>query len=499
MRMMTRIVLLLYGVVLVGGCTLGPDYRRPPMTLPAAYAENADWQPARPADHLPRGAWWTIFGDAMLNELEAELDAANPSLRQAEAQYRQAEATLAAARANLWPTLSAALSASRSGRGAAGVSGSTSSTAGALSSPVRPIDSYRFDLTAAWEPDWWGRVRRTIEAETANAEASAALLEVTRLSLHASLAQAYFQLRIVDEQRRLLDDTVAAYRKSRALTENQYRVGVAARSDVVLADAQLKTAQVQAIDLGIGRAALEHAIATLIGKPPAEFHLEPRPLSITPPTIPVGVPSQLLERRPDIAEAERQVAAANAEIGVAESAFFPNLTLSASGGFETTRFATWLTAPSRVWSLGPALAETLFDAGARRAATAQARAAYEAAVANYRSVVLAALQNVEDELAALRILEQEAAAQAEAVAAAEESLRIVTNQYRAGTVDYLRVINAQTTAYANERNAIALLGSRLNDSIALIKALGGGWASDTPAVDDERSRAPDSLGEMRFE
>jgi NodT family efflux transporter outer membrane factor (OMF) lipoprotein len=477
-----RGVALLLGAMLCG-CAVGPEYQRPTLDAPAAYKENADWRPARPADELKRGAWWEIFGDAVLDELEGELDQANPSLAQAEAQYRQAQALVAGARASYFPTLAVSASLTRSRRyGTGGVAGGTAIGAGGDSS--HPTDTYSLPFTATWEPDLWGRVRRTVEAQSANAQASAALLESTRLSLHAALAQDYFQLRIVDEQKRLLDDTVAAYRKSLALTENQYRVGVAARADVVQADTQLKTAQVQAIDLGIARAELEHAIAVLIGKPPAEFRIAPQPLTIAPPTIPVGVPAQLLERRPDVAAAERQAAAANAMIGVAESAFFPNLTLGASGGYQSTSFAKWLTAPSRFWSLGPTLAETLFDAGARHAQTVQARAAWDAAVANYRAVALGAFQNVEDELAALRILEQEAAAQAEAVKAAEESLRIATNQYRAGTVSYLNVINAQTVAYANERNAIAILGNRLVDSVALIKALGGGWdAGELPAAD----------------
>jgi NodT family efflux transporter outer membrane factor (OMF) lipoprotein len=348
-------------------------------------------------------------------------------------------------------------------------------------------------FTASWEPDLWGRVRRTVEQQSANAQASAATLETTRLSLHAQLAQDYFQLRVVDEQKRLLDGTVEAYRKSLQLTQNQYNVGVVARADVVQAETQLKTAQVQAIDLGILRAQLEHAIALLIGKTPAAFSLVAQPLSVQPPSIPVGLASQLLERRPDVAIAERQAAAANAQIGVAVSAYFPNLTLSATAGYQSSTLSKWLTAPSRFWSLGPQLAETLFDGGARRAQTAQARASYDAAVANYREVALAAFQNVEDNLAALRILESEAAAQADAVRAAEESLKIANNQYRAGTVSYLNVITAQATAYSNERNAISILGNRLTDSVALIKALGGGWNSaDLPAPGETADASKDS-------
>jgi NodT family efflux transporter outer membrane factor (OMF) lipoprotein len=477
-------------LALLGACAVGPDYKKPEAATEASYKENGDWKQAQPGDAIRRGAWWEVFGDTTLNELEQQVDAVNQSLAQAEAQYRQASALVSGARANYFPTLGVTASATRSGRygnsgsiisGGTVIGGNTTGTSNPGSS--HPSDNYSLPFTASWEPDLWGRVRRTVEEQAANAQASAATLESTRLSLHAELAQDYFQLRIVDEQKRLLVDTVEAYRKSLQLTQNQYNVGVAARADVVQADTQLKTAQVQAIDLGISRAQLEHAIALLVGKTPAEVSIATQALSVQPPSIPAGLPSQLLERRPDVAIAERQAAAANAQIGVAESAFFPNLTLSATGGYQSSSFSKWLTAPSRFWSLGPQLAETLFDGGARRAQTAQARAAYAAAVANYREVALAAFQNVEDNLAALRILENEAVAQAEAVKAAEESLKIATNQYRAGTVSYLNVITAQATAYSNERNAISILGNRLTDSVTLVKALGGGWnQADLPSA-----------------
>ena len=360
-------------------------------------------------------------------------------------------------------------------------------TTGSTATGARIGNQYSLPVSASWEPDLWGSVRRQVEQQAGNAQASAATLESTRLSLHAQLAQDYFQLRIVDEQKRLLEDTVAAYRKSLQLTQNQYNVGVAARSDVVQADTQLKQAQVQAIDLGVSRAQLEHAIALLIGKTPAEFSLDQVKFDIKPPAIPVGVPSQLLQRRPDVAVAERQAMSANAQIGVAESAYFPTLSLSASAGFQSSSFSKWLTAPSRFWSLGPELAETIFDGGLRHAQTAQARAAYDGAVANYREVSLAAFQNVEDNLSGLRVLEAESAAQADAVAAAEEALKITLNQYRAGTVSYLNVITSQATAYSNERNAISILGNRLTDSVGLIEAIGGGW-------DDSQIPKPHDIG-----
>ena len=455
---------------LLGACAIGPNYTRPETATPSAYKELAGWQRAQPADSFARGAWWEIFGDADLNGLESQIEVSNQSLKQAEAQYRQASALVSNARAGFFPTLTGNASATRSDR----YSNSGSTTTGGAT-PSHPSDSYSLPFTASWEPDLWGRVRRTVEGEVANAQASAATLESTRLSLHAQLAQVYFQLRTVDEQKRLLDDTVAAYQRSLQLTQNQYDVGVVARSDVIQAQAQLKSAQAQAIDLGVTRAQYEHALAVLVGKTPDAFSFSPRPLTLKPPAIPIDLPSNLLERRPDVAIAERQVAAANAQIGLAESAYFPSLALSATGGYQSNSFSQWLTAPSRFWSIGPQIAETIFNGGARKAQTAQARASWEAAVANYRQTALAAFQNVEDNIAALRQLEAEAAVQDEAVKDSEQALTIANNQYRAGTVSYLSVITAETTAYANERNAIGILGDRLNDSVALIKALGGGW------------------------
>ena len=486
---------------LLSACAVGPDYKKPDLAVPAAYKENADWHPsewtrAQPGDAIKRGAWWEIFGDSTLNDLEQQIDVSNQSLKQAEAQYRQAAAIVSGARANFLPTVGVSASGQRAGRyttGSASSGGTVGSGTIDTSGSSHPTNTYSVPFTASWEPDLWGQVRRTVEGDVANAQASAATLESTRLSLQAQLAQTYFQLRVVDEQKRLLDETVAAYQKSLLLTQNQYNVGVAARADVVQADTQLKQAQVQAIDLGIARAQFEHAIALLVGKIPAEFSLPVEPLKVSPPGIPVELPSTLLERRPDVAVAERQAAAANAQIGVAEAAYFPNLLLSATAGYQSSTFSNILAAPSRFWSLGATLAETIFDGGAREAQVAQARAGFDAAAANYRQVSLAAFQNVEDNLAALRILEAEAAAQAEAVKSAEQSLTIALNQYRAGTVSYLNVVTAQTTAFSNERNAISILGNRLNDSVALVKALGGGWdEKDLPAADaiDRHSTAP---------
>ncbi|WP_249352112.1 MULTISPECIES: efflux transporter outer membrane subunit [unclassified Rudaea] len=464
--------------VVLSGCAVGPDYKKPDVPGTDAYKddawkEQAGWKPAQPGDTVERGAWWEVFADAELNDLMKQVDVSNQSLKQAEAQYRQASALVSGARASFLPTVTANLSATRTGRYS--TSGGGTVTGGTVAAGKGYTNSYQLPISATWEPDLWGSVRRTVEGDVASAQASAATLANTRLSLQATLAQTYFQLRIADEQKRLLDDTVAAYQKALDLTQNQYNVGVAARSDVVQAQTQLKSAQAQAIDLGVARAQYEHAIAVLVGKAPAQFSLAAKSLKADPPKIPLELPSVLLERRPDVAVAERQAAQASAQIGVATAAWFPSLTLSATGGYSNSSWSKLLEAPSRYWSIGPKIAETLFDGGARRAQTAQARAGYDAAVANYRQVSLAAFQNVEDQIAALRILEQEAQAQDEAVKLAEQALAIAINQYRAGIVSYLNVITAQNTAYSNERTAITLLGTRYNDSIALIKALGGGW------------------------
>ena len=395
----------------------------------------AGWKAAEPRDHEWKGPWWTVYNDPVLNSLAGEVSVSNQTVAQAEAQFRQARALVALARSAYFPIVDASVSASRSR--AANTTGGPSRGA---------VNSHSLALDASWEPDLWGRVRRSVEASAASAQASAADLESIRLSLQAELAQDYFLLRALDAQQQILEDTVKAFETSLKLTENRYQVGVVARADVIQAQTQLRTTQAQAIDVGVQRAQFEHAIAVLIGKPPSEFALPRAPLNALPPGIPVGVPSELLERRPDIASAERRVAAANAQIGVAKAAFFPALTLSATGGFQGAGFSQWLNAPARFWSLGATLAQTIFDAGARRAQTEQAIAAYDATVAAYRQTVLAGFQEVEDNLAALRILEQEAQVQAEAVTAARQAVDITLNQYKAGTVSYINVLTAQATA-----------------------------------------------------
>ena len=352
---------------------------------------------------------------------------------------------------------------------------SSNASSRSSSSNSRAVTSYSLSGDVGWELDLWGRVRRTVEANVATAQASSADLQAARLSIHATLAQNYFQLRGLDAQKQLLDDTVAALRKSLQLTQNRYDAGVAAKAEVVQAETQLKTTEAEAIDTGVQRAQLEHAIAALIGKPAGRFSLAAAVLEAAPPDIPAGLPSQLLERRPDIAAAERRVAAANAQIGVAKAAFFPNITLSATGGYESSSVSQWLSAPSRFWSLGPALAQLVFDGGLRRAQSEQALALYDANVAGYRDIVLTAFKEVEDNLVALRLLQQEAKVQEEAVQAARRSLALTTNQYKAGLINYLSVITVQTALLGSEKTTVDLRSRRLTAGVLLIKALGGGW------------------------
>jgi NodT family efflux transporter outer membrane factor (OMF) lipoprotein len=467
-------------LMLLTACAVGPDYVRPMALAPAAYKEMQGWKVAQPQDTVIRGAWWEVFADPQLNALEAQVDVSNQNLAVAEAQFQQARALVREARASYFPTVTVGLGVTRA-RGAA-------QTTGHATSRVTAND-YSLPIDVSWELDVWGRIRRSVESNQANAQASAADLETSRLSIQAELAQDYVQLRSLDAQKQLLDATGMAYTRALELTQNRYASGVASRADVVQAETQLKTTQAQAIDIGVQRAQLEHAIAVLIGTPASDFSIPTAPLTTGPPPIPVGVPSELLERRPDIAAAERRIAAANAQIGVAEAAFFPTVTLSASGGFESSSLSEWLTWPMRFWSVGATLSETVFDGGFRRAQTEEARAAYDATVASYRQTVLTGFQEVEDNLAALRILEAEAQVQDEAVKAARESVTVTTNQYKAGTVNYLNVVTVQATALTNESTAVDILGRRVTASVLLIKALGGGWnASTLPSAEEVTAR-----------
>ncbi len=458
----------------LGGCAVGPDYVRPaPIAaadLPPSFREN--WKTAEPQDQSIPVKWWILFKDPNLNALIEQVATSNLSLVAAEANYRSALALVDNARAAYFPTLTGDVSRTRS----------RSSDLGTGTANVASIN-------AGWEPDLWGGVRRAVEVQDNTALASYANVQAIRLSMQSQLAQTYFQLRVLDAQKELLDRTVEEYRRSLNLTRNQYKSGLVATDSVLLAETQLKSTEAQAIDVGVLRAQYEHAIATLIGKPASTFTIAAIPVgkdTYMPelPDVPVAVPSTLLERRPDVAAAERSVAAANAQIGVAKAAFFPDLTLGASGGYQSSTLAKWLTVPNRIWSVGPSLAATLFDGGAKIALHTQAIAAYDASVASYRLTVLTAFQNVEDTLASLRILKDEALVQRDATRSAVKALDVTMNQYKAGTVNYLNVVTAQTTALSNQRTELTITNSRLLATVQLIAALGGGWNQNSTQSDN---------------
>jgi NodT family efflux transporter outer membrane factor (OMF) lipoprotein len=470
--------------LLFSACTVGPDYVRPDAQKPAAYKEADGWKVAQPQDAIARGKWWEMYGDFELNALMAQVQIANLNVAQAEAAYRQARAVAQAARAAYFPSLTIGASITRSAQ--------SKNLGRALPSQIGTVTDYLLPLDLTWELDLWGRIRRNVESQRAAAQASAADYENIQLSAQTELAQDYFLLRALDTQKQLLDASVAAYDKSLQLTKNRYAGGVASRADVAQAETQLHTTQAQAIDVTVQRAQLEHAIAILIGKAPADFSLPPATLAALPPPVPAGVPSTLLERRPDIAAAERRIAAANAQIGVAIAAYYPTVTLGASFGFESADASKWLEWPSHFWSIGPGISQTVFDGGLRRSQTAQARAIYDQNVAFYRQTVLTGFREVEDNIAALRILENEAQVQADAVRAAEESVSLTTNQYKAGVVSYLNVVVSQTAALNNEVTAVSIQNRRLAASVLLIKALGGGWDASMLPDDNALARTDDS-------
>jgi NodT family efflux transporter outer membrane factor (OMF) lipoprotein len=446
------------GLGVLAGCAVGPNYHRPKFDSTPNYKETGDWKPSEPADVLSRGPWWEIFKDDALNQLEVRIDISNENVKAAAAAYDQARALVAQARAGFWPTV---------GVNAGRTRGSTDG------GPTRTLDSA--GVSASWDLDIWGQIRRNTESNRASAQSSAAALAAARLSAQASLATDYFELRAQDQLQKLLDDTVVAEELSLKITESRYRFGVAARADVVSAETQLLSSQAQQVNAKIQRGILEHAIAVLVGQQPASFTLAPTAMREDVPTVPAGVPSTLLERRPDVAGAERKVAAANAQIGVAVSAFFPSLTLAGSDNYSGPAWSRLIEVPNRIWSLGPQLAETLIDGGLRRAQVAQARAAYDASVDNYRQTVLSGFQQVEDQVVTLRVLEKEAVIEDATVAAAREAEKLTLNQYKAGTVPYSSVITAQTTRLSAEETALSVLSSRLQASVALIEAIGGGW------------------------
>lgn len=452
----------------LAGCAVGPRYVRPEVEIPQAFKEQAGadgWKLAQPADLPGAGPWWTLFGDPQLDSLERKVEISNQNVKTAEANFRQAQATVKASTAALFPVLSASASSNRSSGGA-----------GPLGTGSGMESNQTLSFGVSWDTDVWGRLRSAVESSRASAQASANDLAAARLSMQVNLAQDYFQLRGNDAQRQLLERTLEAYQKSLDLTRNRHAGGIATEADVAQAETLLESTRAQAIDLGIQRSQLEHAIALLTGQPASSFALPLAPLTTAAPPRPAfGLPSQLLERRPDVAAAERHVAAANAQIGVARAAFFPSLTLSASGGFSGAGLAGLLAAPNHFWALGAALAATLFDGGARTAQYEQARAAFDATVATYRQTVLQSFQEVEDDLAQLRILEQEMQVQEAALRAARRSAEIAVNQYKAGIVPYLNVTTAQAAALTSERNVVTVAGNRMVATVLLTAALGGGW------------------------
>lgn len=454
--------------VLLAGCAVGPRYSRPPAPAPPEFKETPpNWKEAQPSNQVLRGKWWEIYQDAELNGLEEKINISNQNLKAAQAQFEQARAYFRYYRADLYPTISAGVSATRE-RYSSNRPLATSATSGTTNDLILPVDM-------SYEPDVWGQVRSNVAAYRANAQTSFANLESVSLSLHAELATDYFQAHELDAEAQLLDSTVASYEKTLQLTQSRYQGGVASQVDVAQAQTQLETARAQDIDVKAARTQVEHAIAVLIGAPAPSYSLPVAALNAVPPVIPPGLPSQLLERRPDIAASERQMAAANALIGVARATYFPLFSFPADAGFESTSITNWLTGPSGFASVGISALATVFDVGRRRAANDQARAAYNQAVANYEQNVLTAYQEVEDNLAELRLLEQEAATEAAAVAAAEHSLNLSETRYKGGVTSYLEVTTAQTVALADERTAVQIAGRRMVNSVLLIKALGGGF------------------------
>jgi len=466
--MSRRAALVGLAALVLGGCMVGPEYTKPSVPMTPAYKEADGWKVAQPSDALPRGRWWELFGDPDLHALEEQVAAANQNLKIAEARLREARAQVRFNRAALFPTISTTFGP-RVLRESANQPFLSPGVARGTSGDLL------FSLDLSYEVDLWGRVRRTVAAAKQEAQATAADLETARLSLQAELAMDYFELRAADAQKQLLDETVTAFEAALRLTQNRFQGGAAPKSDVAQAQTQLDTTRAQATDVTVQRAQLEHAIAILIGKPPADFGVPPRPLDTRPPDIPAGLPSQLLERRPDIAAAERRVAEANERIGIAKAAYYPTIMLNASVGFEGSSFGNLLNASSLLWAVGASITQTIFDGGRRRATSDAARAVYDETVASYRQTTLTAFQQVEDNLATLRILEQEAREQRRAVESSQQSLELFINRYRGGVDNYLQVITAQTATLSNQRTEIDILRRRIGASVLLVKALGGGW------------------------
>ena len=465
----SRLLSLSLCVAMLSACAVGPDYQRPQTAEVAQYKEAEGWRQANPSDALARGAWWELYGDQQLNGLIEKLNSSNQTVAQSEAQYRQAQALVRSARGAFYPSVDLSVGKTRSSQG----TGSSSSSLSSSASGIR--DTYNAQLGVSWEADIWGKLRRGLEANEASAQASFADLAAMRLSQQSELVQNYLQLRVIDQQKRLLEATVAAYEKSLQMTQNQYRAGISGRDAVAQAQTQLKTTQADLVDLIWQRAQFENAIAVLTGQAPAEFSIAETQNTPTLPQIPLSLPSQLLERRPDIASAERSVIAANANIGVAKAAYYPDLTLSMSGGYSSSTSKNLLTIPNRFWSVGPKLDLPIFDGGIRSAEVDRTEAVYDQTVAKYRQTVLDGFREVENYLVQLKVYEDEAAVRQEALDAARDSLRLTQNQYKAGLIAYIDVVVVQATALSNERTVLNILQSRLIASVQLIAALGGGW------------------------
>ena len=461
----------------LAGCSVGPKYVKPTAEVPADYKETpSNFKQAQPSDAITKGKWWEIYGDTQLNSLEEQVNVSNQTLKSAEAQFREARAAVRISRGALYPTV--------------GVSPGVGRTEQSENAPLynkvteqRSYNNFIIPFDFSYELDLWGRVRKTIEASRSEAQASASDLANVNLSLHAELAMDYFQLRGLDAEKQLLDSTVVSYAKAVDLTSQRFHAGIASAVDLAQAQTTLETTRAQAVDVEVQRSTYEHAIAVLIGKPASTFHIDPLPLDLLPPAMPPGVPSDLLERRPDISAAERRVQEANANVGVARTAYYPLVTLSGEGGFQSAAFTTLLQGPSGLWALGGQAAQTIFDGGVRRGTNEQARAAYDKSVSDYRGTILTAFQEVEDNLSTLRILEDEAAKEDAAVAAANHSVQLSTTRYKGGVTNYLEVTTAESQALADQVTAVTIRTRRMTASVNLIKAIGGGWStSQLPPV-----------------
>lgn len=461
-----RLFVVVPAMLLLAGCAVGPKYKTPSVPTPPAYKEMGNWKTAQPSDQNLGGNWWEIFQDPQLNALEQQINVSNQNLKAAVAQYQEARAILRYARADYYPTISTAPSATRqrysNNRPGSAARGTT-------------FNDFVLPVNLSYQVNAWGRVSKNVESYREQAQASAADLAVVNLTMHADLAVDYFAARTLDAEEKLLQNTVAQYEQALQLNEERYQGGLASEVEVEQARTILETTRAQLVDVGVARAQYEHAAAVLVGKAPADFSLPPLPLTAPPPPIPVGVPSELLERRPDVAGAERRVASANAQVGLAKTAYYPLVNLVGSGGFESGTITTLLQGPSAFWAVGAAVAQTIFDGGRRHALNDEAKAAHDSTVASYRQTVLTAFQQVEDNLAALRILEQEAGVQATAVQSAQRSLALSNTRYEGGVTSYLEVITAQNAALSDEVTAVTILGRRMASAVLLVQALGGGW------------------------